>query len=62
VAFGIKKWGASQVLVVHTCNANYSGDIDQEDHGSKTDKANSSPDPILKKLYHKKELVEWLKV
>jgi hypothetical protein len=50
------------VLVVHTCNANYSGDIDQEDHGSKTDKANSSPDPILKKLYHKKELVEWLKV
>jgi hypothetical protein len=33
----------------HTCNPNYSGGRDQEDHSSKPAWANSSPDPIPKK-------------
>jgi hypothetical protein len=40
----------------------YSGGRDKEDSGSKSTWANSSQDPILKKAYHKKGLVEWLKV
>jgi hypothetical protein len=41
--------------IAHACNSNYSGDRDQEDHSSK-------PDPILKKIFTEKVLVEWLKV
>jgi hypothetical protein len=52
----------SRVLVAHTCNPSYSGGRDQEDHGSKPAWTNSSRDPSLKKPYHKKGLVEWLKV
>jgi hypothetical protein len=39
----------SQVLEAHTCNPNYSGGRDQENHGSKPVQANSSGDPVLKK-------------
>jgi hypothetical protein len=42
-------WPHSQAPVAHACNPSYSGDRDQEDHGSKP-------------AYHKKGLVEWLKV
>jgi hypothetical protein len=45
-----------------TCNPNYSGGRDQEDHGSKPAQANSSQDHIWKKPITKKGLVEWLKV
>jgi hypothetical protein len=38
----------SRALVAHTCNPSYSGNRDQEDHGSKPAQANSSWDPILK--------------
>jgi hypothetical protein len=38
----------------HACNPSYSGGRNQEDHGSKPAQANSSPDPILKKLITKK--------
>jgi hypothetical protein len=34
--------------VVHACYSSYSGGSDQEDHGSKSDQANSSQDPISK--------------
>jgi hypothetical protein len=34
--------------VADTCNPSFSGDRDQEEHGSKTARANSSRDPILK--------------
>jgi hypothetical protein len=37
-------------------------DKDQEDHSSNPAWANSSQDPISKKLITKKGLVEWLKV
>jgi hypothetical protein len=50
------------VLVAHTCNPSYSGGRDQEDHGSKTTRVNSSRDPVLKNLITKIGLVEWLKV
>jgi hypothetical protein len=53
-----KKKRGSQVPVAHACNLSYSGDRDQEDHGSKPAQANSSQDPILRKTIHKKELVE----
>jgi hypothetical protein len=46
------------MLMAHACNPNYSGGIDQEDHGSKPAQANSLQDPFLK--IHKR-LVEWLK-
>jgi hypothetical protein len=49
-------------LVVHSCNPSYSGGRDQEDLCSKPAWANSSRDPILKKTFIKKGLVEWLKV
>jgi hypothetical protein len=39
-----------QVLVAHACNPNYSGGRDQEDHSLKPAHANSSWDPVLKKL------------
>jgi hypothetical protein len=39
--------------MAHTCNSSYSGDRDQEDHGSKPACANSYRDPILKKTLHK---------
>jgi hypothetical protein len=50
------------VPVAHSCNPSYSGGRDQEDHGLKPAQANSSKDPIMKKLITKKGLVEWLKV
>jgi hypothetical protein len=37
-------------------------DRDQEDQGSKPAQANSSMRHYLKKIYHKKRLMEWLKV
>jgi hypothetical protein len=40
--------------VVHISNPNYSGGRDQEDDGSKPDRANSSQDPILKNPITKK--------
>jgi hypothetical protein len=48
-------------VVTHTCNPGYSGGREKEDHGLRPAMANSSRDPILKKL-HKKGLVEWFKV
>jgi hypothetical protein len=39
----------------------YSGGRGQEDHSSKPAQENSSRDPISKKPYHRKKLVEWLK-
>jgi hypothetical protein len=45
--------------VTHTCDLSYSGGRDQEDHSLKPAPVNSSQDPILKKIQHKKELVEW---
>jgi hypothetical protein len=52
----------NQVLVTHACNPSYSGGTDQKDSDLKPAWANSSRDPILKKSFTKKELVEWLKV
>jgi hypothetical protein len=48
--------------VAHTCNPSYTGGRDQDAHSSKPAWVNSLQDPILKKTYHKKLLVEWLKV
>jgi hypothetical protein len=47
-----------------SCNPNYLGSRDQEDHGSKPTWTNSSQDPYLEKKnpFHKKRMVEWLKV
>jgi hypothetical protein len=42
-------------------NPSYSGGRDQEDQGSKPALANSTQDPILKKIHHKKMLSEYLK-
>jgi hypothetical protein len=42
----------------HAYNPSYSGDRDEEDHSSKPAWA----DPISKKVLHKNELVEWLKL
>jgi hypothetical protein len=44
----------SQMLVAQACNPSYSGNRDQEDLGSNSARANSSPDPILKKPITKK--------
>jgi hypothetical protein len=49
-------------VVTHSCNPSYSGDRDQEGQVSKPAGANSSRDPILKKPFTKKGLVEWLKL
>jgi hypothetical protein len=38
----LKKKRKSQELVAHGCNPSYSGGRDQEDHGSKPARANSS--------------------
>jgi hypothetical protein len=51
-----------QEPVAHTGNPTYSGGRDQEDHGLKPAQANSCARPYLEKTYHKKGLVEWLKV
>jgi hypothetical protein len=48
--------------MAHFCNPSYSGGRDQVDQCLKTARANSSERPYLKKILHKKELVEWLKV
>jgi hypothetical protein len=48
--------------MAHSYNPSCRGDRDQEDHSSKPAWASSSRDPILKKIYHKKGLVEWLKI
>jgi hypothetical protein len=58
----MRKLFVSQVLVAFAYNLSYSGGRDQEDCGSKPAWANSWQDPILKKMLHKKGLVEWLKV
>jgi hypothetical protein len=47
-------------MVAHPYNPGNSGSRDQEDGGLKPAWANSSQDPILKKTYHEKGLVEWL--
>jgi hypothetical protein len=48
--------------VAHAYNSSYSGGRDQQDHGSKPDWTNSSPDPVLKKIITKKKgLMKWLK-
>jgi hypothetical protein len=57
-----KKSAGSQVPVAHTCNPSYSGGREQEDHGLKLVQANCLRDPILKKNYHRKGLVERLEV
>jgi hypothetical protein len=49
-------------LVAHACKPGYSGVRDQEDHGSKSARTNSSRDPISKKHITKIGLVEWLKL
>jgi hypothetical protein len=41
--------------VAHSYNPCYSGGRDQEDHGLKPAKVNSSQDPISKKIQHKKK-------
>jgi hypothetical protein len=48
--------------VANAYNPSNSGGRDQEDHGSKLAKENSSRDPISKTPITKKGLVEWLKV
>jgi hypothetical protein len=49
--------------VAHACTPSYSGDRNQEDQFQSQPQANSLGDPILEKnTYHKKGLVEWLKV
>jgi hypothetical protein len=46
---------------VHTCNSNYSGCRDQEDHSSKPAVGKLFMRPYLKKKHHKKGLAERLK-
>jgi hypothetical protein len=48
-----------RALMAHACNPSYSGGRDQEDRGSKPTRANRV---YLEKTYHKKQLMEWLKV
>jgi hypothetical protein len=57
----IKKY-PSWALVAHTCNPNYSGGRNQEDHGLKPTRENSSTRHYLKKPFTKIGLVEWFKV
>jgi hypothetical protein len=49
----LKVLASAWVLVAHTCNPSYSGGRDQEDHGSKPARANSSGDPTSKKPFTK---------
>jgi hypothetical protein len=51
----------SWMLMPHACNRGYSGGRDQN-CSSKLAWANSSGDPILKKTFQKKGLVEWPKM
>jgi hypothetical protein len=44
------------VSVAHTYNPSYSGGRDQEDHGLKPARTNSSRDPISKKHFTEKGL------
>jgi hypothetical protein len=44
------------------CNPSYSGGRDQEDCSSKPAWTNNLQDPILRKPFSKKSLVEWLNV
>jgi hypothetical protein len=44
--------------VAKACNSSYSGGRNQENHDSKPAKANSSKDPILKKINTKTGLAE----
>jgi hypothetical protein len=44
----VRKPIASQALVAHAYNPNYSASKDQDDHGLKPTQTNSSQDPILK--------------
>jgi hypothetical protein len=46
------------VLVAYSCNPSYSGSRDQEDHGSRPDRANSPRNTISKKPSHKKRAGE----
>jgi hypothetical protein len=57
----IKKWIACWVLVAHACNPTYSGGRDQEDCDSKPAQAKVR-ETLSQKSFHKKGLVEWLKV
>jgi hypothetical protein len=50
----------SWVLVAQTSNSSYSGSRDQEDHGSKPRQIVHKT--LSQKTFHKKGLVEWLKV
>jgi hypothetical protein len=48
--------------VTEICNPSHAGSRDQEDCGSKSDRAKSSVRPYLEKKLHSKGLMEWLKV
>jgi hypothetical protein len=48
--------------VAHVYNPSYSGGRDQEDHGLRLAGANSLGDPIWKKPFTKKGLVEFLPI
>jgi hypothetical protein len=56
------KFNLSWAPVAHTYNPTYSGSQDQEDHSSKPAQAKEFVRPYLEQIYHKKGLVEWLKV
>jgi hypothetical protein len=58
----LPKKKVNQAPVAHACNPSYSGRRDQEDHVPNPTWANSSQDPISKKPFTKKGLVEWFKV
>jgi hypothetical protein len=60
MVLGQEKRKKGRAPVTHSCNPSYSGGRDQEDRGSKPAQANSISKK--KKIYHKKGLVEWLKV
>jgi hypothetical protein len=51
----------SWLLVAHACNPSYSGDRDQEGHGSKPIPGKQFKRPNPKKTHHKKVLVDWFK-
>jgi hypothetical protein len=49
------------VSVAHACNPSYSGGNTQEDQVQSQTQANTFREPISKKPFTKKGLVEWLK-
>jgi hypothetical protein len=51
-----------QAQMAHTCNPNYSGGRDQEDHRFKARMGKSLIRSYLEKPFTKIELVRWLKV